>query len=136
MFHYRSFHSFVHQESQVTERRKAESKSPQHKYLRHSISLRLYKFHFTGSISAYHAYFTSPNATLAQSKTLCSFHFVPPIPMLFSSALLPAHNALLHILRLRLPYLSGACSIAFCYVHPFAGKAAYCLSHRPSWLSH
>jgi len=50
--------------------------------------------------------------------------------MLFSSALLPAHNALLHKLRLRLTYLSGACFIAFRCVHPFAGKAAYCLSHR------
>ena len=50
--------------------------------------------------------------------------------MLFSSALLPAHNAILPILRLRLTYLSGACSIAFRFVHPFAGKAAYCLSHR------
>jgi hypothetical protein len=52
----------------------------------------------------------------------CSFHFVPTIPMLF--------------MRLRLTYLSGACSIAFRCVHPFAGKAAYCLSHRPSWLCH
>ena len=73
MFHYRSFHSFVHQESQVTERRKAESKSPQHKYLRHSISLRLYKFHFTGSISAYHTATTSANATFAQSKPIVRF---------------------------------------------------------------
>ena len=56
--------------------------------------------------------------------------------MLFSSAILPAHNAMLHILRLRLTYLSGACSITFRFVHPFAGKAAYCLSHRPSWLCH
>ena len=50
--------------------------------------------------------------------------------MLFSSALLPAHNAMFHILRLRHTYLSGACSIAFRFVHPFAGKAAYCHSHR------
>ncbi|MBK7808493.1 MAG: hypothetical protein IPJ51_19715 [Saprospiraceae bacterium] len=54
----------------------------------------------------------------------CSFHFIPTIPMLFSSALLPAHNALLHILRLRLTYLSGACFIAFRCVHPFSGNAA------------
>ena len=52
------------------------------------------------------------------------------IPMLFISALLPAHNANLHILQLRQSYLSGACSIAFRCVHPFAGEAAYCLSHR------
>jgi hypothetical protein len=64
--HYRSFHSFVHQESRVTERRKAESKSPQHKYLRHFISLRLCKFHFTGSINALHTSITSANATFAQ----------------------------------------------------------------------
>jgi len=61
---------------------------------------------------------------------MVSFHFVPTIPMLFSSALSPPHNALLHILWLRLTYLSGACSITFRFVHPFAGKAAYCLSHR------
>ena len=47
--------------------------------------------------------------------------------MLFSSALFPAHNALLHILRLRLTYLSGACSIAFRCVHPFTGKAVWSL---------
>ena len=50
--------------------------------------------------------------------------------MLVSFTLLPAHNAPLLLLRLRQIYLSGACSIAFCFVHPFAGKAAYCLSHR------
>ena len=121
-----SIHSFI----------RIASGFPQHTYLRHFISLRLYEFRFAGSINAYHKSCTSANATFAQSKTLCSFHFVPPIPMLFSSALLPAHNAMLHILRLRLTYLSGACSIAFRCVHPFAGKAAYCLSHRPSWLRH
>lgn len=42
--------------------------------------------------------------------------------MPFFSALLPAHNALLHLLRLRQTYLSGACSIAFRCVHPFTGK--------------
>ena len=95
-------------------------------------SLRLYEFRFAGSISAHHTSIPSANATFAQSKTLCSLHFVPPIPMLLSYALLPAHNAMLHIQWLRLTYLSGACSIAFRCVHPFAGKAAYCHSHRPS----
>ena len=42
----------------------------------------------------------------------------------FCSTLLPGHTAMLHILWLRLPYLSGACSIAFRCDHPFSGNAA------------
>ena len=61
---------------------------------------------------------TSVNATFAPF-TLQSFHFVPTIPMLFSSAFLPSHNALILLLRLRLTYLSGACSITSRCVHPF-----------------
>ncbi len=107
-----------------------------------SISISVTSFHsgYTTFISqAALAHTTHPLLRLMLpllNQNLCSFHFVPTIPMLFSSALLPAHNALLHILWLRQTYLSGACSITFRFVHPFAGKAAYCLSHRPSWLCH
>jgi len=107
-----------------------------------SISISVTPFHsgYTNFIShAALAHTTHPLLRLMLPLLMiypCSFHFVPTIPMLFCSAHLPAHNALLHILRLRLIYLSGTCFIAFRCVHPFAGKAAYCLSHRPSWLRH
>ena len=105
------------------------------KYLRHYISLGLYLFHFAGSISAFHASITSANATFAQCYPMF-VSFRSYYTDAFCSDLLPAHNALLHILRLHLTYLSGACYISFRCVHPFTGKAAYCLSHRPSWHCH
>ncbi len=58
-----SIHSFI----------RIASGFPHHKYIRHSISLKLYKFHFTGSISAYHTATTSANATFAQSKPIVRF---------------------------------------------------------------
>jgi hypothetical protein len=81
-----SIHSFIRRASGF----------PQHKYLRHSISLRLYLFDFAGSISSYHTSIPSANATFAQSKPIVRY-----IPFL----LYPCFSALLFCLPTMLCFI-------------------------------
>ena len=120
------------------------------KYLRHSISRRLYNaishvtLIFNGLVNSFARKINSlyKNDTAYNQCHLCSIpaHIRSIAFLLYPcfQALHLCHRTMLNfiLLRLRLIYMSDACSILFRCVHPFAGKAAYCLSHRPSWLCH
>ena len=104
---------------------------PQHKYLRHFISLRLYLFHFAGSISALHTSITSANATFAQSK---------PFVRYISFLLYPCFSALHFCLPTMLCFIYCGYAWFICRVLASLHFAAFTLSqvkrHTVSAIDH